>query len=90
MGIPPGLAPAVISTHRSVAREQVLDRSRQTVPRMRQTICGGRPFVEDKLGLARPLLQGALIDLLLLPELKDFFLQSRETDVVRYRGKHLA
>ena len=48
MRIPARFAFAQIAAHGAVARKQILDGARQAVPRMRQAVGRGRPFVEDE------------------------------------------
>ena len=68
MGVPAAAARDVEAAHDLVAREHVLEGSRQDMVNPGAAVGGGRPLIEDELGPAAALLNGLVEDVLALPE----------------------
>jgi len=88
VGVPTGPAEAVRAAHRLVAGKEILDRSRQTMTRMGESICGRGTFKEDERPLASPLVQRPVVDVPLPPELQDLQFLLRKRNARGYLGKH--
>src|SRR5262249_42791103 len=86
--IPAGLPLDQMPRHRAVAREDVLDRARQAMPRMRQSIRRRRSLIKHKSRRPRAELQRLTKNVMLLPELEDPLLGGRKIEVLRQRLKH--
>ena len=76
--IPAGLAAAKIATHGFVAWEEVFDRTRQAVARMRQAVGRRRAFKEDERSRVGTGVQRFFVNLPLPPKLRDCFFEFRE------------
>ena len=89
VGVPARLALAIVPGHRLVAREDVLDRPRQAMVRMRQPVRGGRSLVEHEGRRAFPLRQALVVGVVLLPEANNLVLGLGEIEGRGYRAKHV-
>ena len=78
----------ILAAHRLVTRDDVLDRSGQQVPVVRQARSERRAVVELVTLLALVPLQGLFKRLLRLPNLEDLLLHLRECDLVGHRLEH--
>ena len=88
MGVPARLSRDILSLHRVVARNHVLDDTGLDVADVRLAVCGRRPVVEH-IGLAAlALLDGLLKNLILCPELLDFALARHKVHVCRDFSVH--
>ena len=88
VGVPPRLARGAVALHGAVARDNVLEHPRQYVVHPRAGVGRGRPLVQQEHGGVLALLNAALEDAPLLPELKDAPLHFREAYLADYRFKH--
>src|SRR5207249_563272 len=86
--IPAALARYAITPHGLVAREQVLEGTRQHVVDPRRRVGGGRPLVEHVGALLGPLLDALAEDIVLVPETQDLFLKLGEALSRIGRFKH--
>ena len=78
MGIPACLAWDVITGHRAVAQENVLEHTGQNMAVVRQAICGRWAFVEDEALCTFSQLETFFENLVLFPEPDDAVLQVRK------------
>ena len=76
------------TTHRLITWKQILDRSREAVSRMRFTVRGGRPFIENEVRRVATLFERLLVNVLLLPKREDFFFEFGELHILRNGREH--
>src|SRR6056297_821695 len=78
MSVPTGFSVAAVSPHRFVAWKNVLNRPRQTVPRMRHPIGRWGSLVKNKQRRILPALKRSLVNLTLIPKCQYLLLQLRK------------
>ena len=74
MRIPPTAAQDMVTTHGTVAGENILERARQYMMNTRFAIGGGRSFEKYIIRFAFPLPNGLMKNIIIFPKLKDGFL----------------
>ena len=86
MRVPPRLAEDILALHGLVARQHILDDTRQHMADMRLAICCRRAVVESE-GVCPPALGDRLMrNVFVLPKLQDLLLAIDEVQVCIYLG----
>jgi len=88
MGIPTRLPLAAVTAHRAITGEQIFDRSGETMSRMRHSVSGRRPFVENKRRRIGASSQRFFVDAPLFPKLADGQFTLRKSLGLVDGGKH--
>ena len=89
VGIPAGLAQHLHALHRAVAREQILEHARFDVADVRLAVGRGRAVVEREYIRAFALIDGFLEDVILFPEVQNFFFARQKVKIRRDLFKHV-